>query len=194
VVQCVALCCSVVQCVDVAGCNTLQHTATHCNTLRHAVCCSVLQCVAMLQGATGAISASNNGVHNKVTSAVCCSVLQRVAVCCSVLQCAAVCCNVLVCVAVCHRHNQRLYPRRWHRSHASTMLQCVAVCCSVLQCVAVCCSVLQRVAACCSVPQARLALLSTALASKYCQFCYLEEHGSLLEKSLSLESNVRYVK
>jgi len=59
-------------------------------------------------------------------------VLQTVAVCCSVLQCVAleetfamghayvtgVCCNVL---------------------------QSVAVCCSVLQCVAVCCSVLQSV-------------------------------------------------
>ena len=31
------------------------------------------------------------------------------------------------------------------------MLQCVAVCCSVLRCVAVCCSVLQCVAVCCSV-------------------------------------------
>ena len=31
------------------------------------------------------------------------------------------------------------------------MLQCDAVCCSVLQCVAVCCSVLQCVAVCCSV-------------------------------------------
>jgi len=35
----------------------------------------------------------------------------------------------------------------------SSMLQCVAVCCSVLQCVAVCCSVLQQVAVCCSVLQ-----------------------------------------
>jgi len=32
-------------------------------------------------------------------------------------------------------------------------LDCVAVCCSVLQCVAVCCSVLQCVAVCCSVLQ-----------------------------------------
>ena len=32
-----------------------------------------------------------------------------------------------------------------------SVLQCVAVCCSVLQCVAVCCSVLQCVAVCCSV-------------------------------------------
>ena len=33
------------------------------------------------------------------------------------------------------------------------MLQCVAVCCSVLQRVAVCCSVLQCVAVCCIVVQ-----------------------------------------
>ena len=32
-----------------------------------------------------------------------------------------------------------------------TLLQCVAVCCSVLQCVAVCCSVLQCVATCVSI-------------------------------------------
>jgi len=80
--------------------------------------------------------------------AVCCSVLQSVAVCPSRpwtlnWQCVAVCCSVL---------------------------QCVAVCCSVLQCVpkdpgpyigsdqgngnkrvAVCCIVFQRVAVCCSV-------------------------------------------
>ena len=41
---------------------------------------------------------------------------------------------MLQCVAVCY-----------------SVLQCVAVCCSVLQCVAVCCSVLQCVAVCCSV-------------------------------------------
>ena len=71
---------------------TLQHAATHCNTLPHthvrtwklreiqrvAVCCSVLRCVA-----------------------VCCNVLQCVAVCCSVLRCSAVRCSVWQCVAVC---------------------------------------------------------------------------------------------
>ena len=35
----------------------------------------------------------------------------------------------------------------------SALLQCVAVCCSVLHSVAVCCSVLQCVAACCSMLQ-----------------------------------------
>jgi len=43
---------------------------------------------------------------------------------------------VLQCVAVC-----------------CSVLLCVAVCCSVLQCIAVCCSVLQCVAVCCSVLQ-----------------------------------------
>ena len=43
------------------------------------------------------------------------------------------------------------------REREHSVLQCVAVCCSVLQCVlqrvAVCCSVLQCVAVCCSVLQ-----------------------------------------
>jgi len=57
VMQCVAVCCSVLQCA-------LQCVAVCCNVLQCvAVCCSVLQCVA-----------------------VCCSVRQCVAVCCSVLQ------------------------------------------------------------------------------------------------------------
>jgi len=72
--------------------------------------------------------------------AVCCSVLQCVAVgklvgfvcfnlrSCSVLQCVAVCVSVVCLDPPC-------------------VLQCVAVCCSVLQCVAVCCSVLQCVLA-----------------------------------------------
>ena len=74
---------------------TLQHAATHCNTLQHAqnplipasfMCCSVLQCFAVY-----------------------CSVVQCVAMCCNVLQCTAVCCNVLQCAAVCCNVLQRLY-------------------------------------------------------------------------------------
>ena len=60
----------------------------------------------------------------------------RGAVCCRVLQCVTVCCSVFQCVAVC-----------------CVVLQCVTVCCSVLQCVAVCCSVLQCAAVRCSVLQ-----------------------------------------
>ena len=97
--------------------------------------------------------------------AVCCSVLQCVAVCCSVLTCHqfAVCCSVLQCVAVCCSVLQCVWMSpicsvlQCVAVHCSA-LQCVSVCCSVLQCVAVCwrvvatcCRVLQRVAECCSV-------------------------------------------
>ena len=65
-----------------------------------------------------------------VCVAACCSVLllQYVAVCCSVLQCVAVCFSVLQYAAMC-----------------CSVLQCAAVCCGVLQYAAVCCSVLQRI-------------------------------------------------
>ena len=84
--QCVAVCCSVLQCV-VKSPNTQNewpmsfawyleevYEQPPVRTQR----CSVLQCVA-----------------------VCCRVLQCVAVCCSVLQCVAVCCSALQSVAVC---------------------------------------------------------------------------------------------
>jgi len=70
--------------------------------------------------------------------------LQCVAVCCSVLQCVAVCCWLQStqmskfrihcskrCAHFCLRHARRC-------SRRISVLQCVAVCCSVLQCVAVC--------------------------------------------------------
>ena len=71
VLQCVAVCCSVVSC-----CCSVLYCAVCCvhGNRCVAVCCSVLSC---------------------------CSVLQYVAVCCSGLQCVAVCCCVLLCVAVC---------------------------------------------------------------------------------------------
>jgi len=75
--------------------------------------CSVLQCVAFLRNVL----------------AVCCSVLQCVAVRCSALQCSAVVMFLRSVLAVCR-----------------SVLQCVAVCFSELQCVAVCCSVSQCVA------------------------------------------------
>jgi len=114
--------------------------------------------------------------------AVCCSVLQFVAVCCrfvalycNVFKCVAVC--VVVCVAMCCSVLSCRLSFSWHTDcgcwFQDLPLQCVAVCCivlrrvvvccsvlqraavcwSVLQCVAACCSVLQRVAVCCSVLQ-----------------------------------------
>ena len=146
----VAVCCSVLQCV--------------------AVCYSVLQCVVMRcdvsfsHPAAFCVCRTSSLTVVRLCVLQCCSVLQCVAVCCRVLQCVAeccsivVCCSVLRCVAVCHSvipwpfafiehfHSQ------W-RDFASCLLQCVAVCCSMLQYVAVCCSVLQCVAVRCSVLQ-----------------------------------------
>jgi len=73
------------------------------------------------------------------------SVLQRVAVCCSVLQ----------CVAVRSRWNVAAFRVMIAWCADISVLQCVAVRCNVLQCVAVRsrCSELRQVAVCCSVLQ-----------------------------------------
>jgi len=85
--QCVAVCCSVLQCVAVpcvAVCGSVQCVA---------VCCSVFQCVAASCSALQYV-------------AVCCRVLPCVALCGSVRQCVAMCCSVLQCVAVCRSVSQ----------------------------------------------------------------------------------------
>jgi len=56
-----------------------------------------------------------------------------------VVVCVAVCCSVLQCVAVGYTFISH------HISSIPRVVVCVAVCCSVLRCVAVCCSVLQWV-------------------------------------------------
>jgi len=71
--------------------------------------------------------------------AVCCSVLQCVAVCCSA------CCKAYPSLTVCPLIHE-----------FGSVLQCVAVCCSALQCVAVRCRVLQGAAVRCSVLQRTL--------------------------------------
>jgi len=95
VLQCVAACCSVLQCVAAAYHMNKSHHAGASRCRVFAFCCSVLQCVA-----------------------VCCSVLQCVAVCCSVfaVRCSGISyeqvvscrsvslpsvCSVLQSVAVC---------------------------------------------------------------------------------------------
>jgi len=75
--QCVAVCCSVLHMYECIYSVHITDTDIHFSDM----CCSVLQCVA-----------------------VCCSVLQCVTVCYSVVQCGAVCCSVLQCVAVLHMY------------------------------------------------------------------------------------------
>jgi len=93
VLQCVEVCCSVLQCAAMCW---EQFPNPYAYRLRAssseeaknvAVCCSVLQC-----------------------ATVCCS--KNVAVCCSVLQCVAVCCSVLQCVAVISRSLLIIAPHR----------------------------------------------------------------------------------
>jgi len=78
---------------------------------------------------------------------------------CSVLQCdlTSSCrglhlTSVLQCVAGCCSCNTPHKPSCWS-SHLSGAKQCIAVCCSMLQYVALCCSVLQCIAVYCSVLQ-----------------------------------------
>ena len=143
--------------VDTSEATSNCYSRTWCRLQCVAVCCSVLQCVAAndnvgrsrnIKSDICAPDVYTDGRHNThmnesyleygkisvdkrgfefvfVQIAVCCRVLQCVAVCCSVLQCAAVWCSVMQCVAVC-----------------CSVLQCVAVYCGVVQCVAVCCSAL----------------------------------------------------
>jgi len=99
VLQCVAVCCSVLQIVIVrcVCCSVLQ-------------CGSVLQCVAVYCSKSQCVTGRYRSLH---CVALCCGVLIfRLAyaeeigaiytqVCCSVLQCVAVCCSVLQCAA-CH--------------------------------------------------------------------------------------------
>ena len=65
----------------------------------------------------------------------------------AVMQCVAVCCSVLQCVAVNYRMCDLLIGAKRGSMKIALMfcsvLKFVVVSCSVLQCVAVCCSVLQ---------------------------------------------------
>ena len=158
-------------------CNTLQHTATHCNTLQGTLCASsathihthtntlththtppnyvcmphlfaVIAHTAKLQISVAFIRVTHTHAHEHTHHQPAYERgLQCIAVCCFVLQCIAVYCSVLQCIAVC-----------------CFVLQCIAVYCSVLQCIAVCCSVLQYIAVCCSVVQC----VAGVLHSRWC--------------------------
>jgi len=104
--QCVAVCCSVLQCVAVLslrvteGLNILSwplpSQAAALFAERVTVCCSVLQCIAERCSVAVCCSAKRATVSTASGPfcRACCSVLQCVAVCCSVLQCVAVYCSV----------------------------------------------------------------------------------------------------
>jgi len=72
-----------------------------------------------------------------------CNVLQYSAMCCSMVQCVAVCCNVTLGSNSTHTETFNSTTFSLPSDHVR-----VAVCCSMLQYVAVCCSALQYVAVC----------------------------------------------
>jgi len=114
-----------------AHCITLQHTATHCDILQHTV-------------------------SRQISCCICCNRLQQTATDCSRLQ--------ISCCTYCNTQQHSEFDRRVGGTHQSSRVvlrskiqqqRCETacnLCCSVLQCVAVFCSVLQtlqRVAVCC---------------------------------------------
>jgi len=130
-----------------------------------AVCCSVLQCVLPYKHTAASWGSrtqiKNSFISILLCVAACHSVLQCVALCCSVLQCVAVCCSVLQCIAdflhclLPYKHTTASWSSKKHTQNIHTylyysVLQCVAGCRRVLQRVAGCCRVLQCVAVCCS--------------------------------------------
>jgi len=98
---------------------TLQHTATHCNTLQHIwsghkptplpppvarTKLTICVCEGRSFGAARPMSFSELCMISLCVLqciAVCCSVVQYVAVCCSILQCVAVCCGICMMSLCC---------------------------------------------------------------------------------------------
>ena len=165
VLQCVAVCCSVLHCVAVFG-SVLQRK------LRLAlvcVCVAVCQCVAVCRIVLQCVAAFSylhgGDFDSQVTvgSGMC------------VLQC-------VVCVAACWLwYECVLQCVSTRKVRLALVFVCDAVCCSVLQCDAGCCRVLQRGAASCSV----CGTLETKLTTH-------EEHPSDTLQHLATYCNTHY--
>jgi len=147
VLQCVAVCCSVLQCVVRAPvwCSTGHHCLRRASERWRVNALATIQNVMALITSPIRRPIRAERAHNVLQYVA--NMLECVAVYCSVLQCVAVCCSVLQCVAVCC--SELFTDQSALKGHARQ--SGVDICCSVLQCVAECCSVLQCVAECCSV-------------------------------------------
>jgi len=154
VLQCVAVCLSVLQCgagspwrmhsglaaLDgrIKGClyhtatysSTLQHTATHCNT--H---CNTLRYAATRHSRMNPPQYSKQSWYILNLSTATCTTQQHIDTHSNT------CCKTLQHVP---RHDKSTKQDPVAVCVAACAAACAAMCCSVLQCVAVCCSVLQR--------------------------------------------------
>jgi len=109
-------------------CNALQlqHNATHCDILQHTeTCCNTLQ-----HPATPCNTLHYTSIHSTATD---CNTLQHTATHREEPQ--------PLGESICHF--LKTHSRTTAREGSISVLQCVAVCCSLLKCVAVCCNVLQ---------------------------------------------------
>ena len=118
-----------------------------------AVCCSVLQGVAACSNVSSRLNIQGNSGVCVVAFVECCRVLQFVAVCCRVMLCVEVCCSVLKRQLVPQFTTENVCDNGMCVAVCCSVLQCATLCCSVLQCVTVCYSVLQSITVCCSVLQ-----------------------------------------
>jgi len=175
--------------------HTLQHTATRCNTRQHRKrsTCHYLQSMCWhinlqnpathfhtLQHAATQEAEHmplftidvlthyiQQAYHAGTTHRKHCNTLQHTATHCNTLQHTATHCSTLQhTAAYCNTLRPTGLPRRYN-----SVLQCVAVCCSVLQCVieCSCCSVLQCVAECSCVLQFVAVCCSMMLCCQYLQ-------------------------
>ena len=124
VLQCVAVCCSVLKDDNVKRCLIRAHTATHCNTLQHSATqtthCNRWQRgavldkgtrelrLAVVRGQLGSVGRGwlHHGRYTAVThcnnnnTAAHCNTLQYAAILCNTLQYAAIHCNTLEHIAI----------------------------------------------------------------------------------------------
>jgi len=150
--QRIAACCSVLQCVEVIANSkftkvyeSINYEKVWCSVMQPiAACCSPLRCVELI-ARTPSLQKGMNLSTMKRCDAVCCSVMQCVAMCCSVLQHAGVCqaqYDDSRLTKGCESVN--------YEQNCCNMIQCrcSVFYCSVLQRVAARCNVLQRVVVC----------------------------------------------
>jgi len=156
----VAVCCSALQCVavrcSVSQCVAVCRSALHCVAVR----CNVSQCVTVCRSALQCV-------------AVRCSVSQCVAVCCSASQCD------LGLLAAYRRHPIYFYESMFLRVcvhvdvsvpiYARVSHLCLAVSCSALQCVQVHCSASASVVLAPSFPHYRFKLKQDLILNLYCE-------------------------
>ena len=156
--QCIAVCCCS---VVLQSLETVRQCVSTCFVCCLPVCCSVLQCVAVCCSVLQSVVQKHTATHRNTSSGD-----NHTATDCNTLQ-----------QELNRRHRQRQDAARIHSLHC--LLQCVAVCCnvvqhgavwcSVMQCVAVRCSVVQRVAVCCSVLQCGAACCSVSQCIAVCR-------------------------